>query len=125
MSASALRMRRTTADPGTLFRTGAAFESGGVIGGWLGWLLYMGLRLPGSIVLMVITMPLVVMFLIGITPSDAFSRIKGLIRRTVQANRERSAARRRQKEEEHADRLRAEQRDRMAERRRTMRETEA
>ena len=44
--------------------------------------------------------------------------------RTVQANRERSAARRRQKEEEHADRLRAEQRDRMAERRRTMRETE-
>lgn len=113
-----------TADPGTLFRTGAAFESGGVIGGWLGWLLYMGLRLPGSIVLMVITMPLVVMFLIGITPSDAFSRIKGLIRRTVQANRERSAARRRQKEEEHADRLRAEQRDRMAERRRTMRETE-
>lgn len=113
-----------TADPGTLFRTGAAFESGGVIGGWLGWLLYMGLRLPGSIVLMVITMPLVIMFLIGITPSDAFSRIKGLIRRTVQANRERSAARRRQKEEEHADRLRAEQRDRMAERRRTMRETE-
>lgn len=113
-----------TADPGTLFRTGAAFESGGVIGGWLGWLLYMGLRLPGSIVLMVITMPLVMMFLIGITPSDAFSRIKGLIRRTVQANRERSAARRRQKEEEHADRLRAEQRDRMAERRRTMRETE-
>lgn len=113
-----------TADPGTLFRTGAAFESGGVIGGWLGWLLYMGLRLPGSIVLMVITMPLVIMFLIGITPSDAFSRIKGLIRRAVQANRERSAARRRQKEEEHADRLRAEQRDRMAERRRTMRETE-
>ena len=42
----------------------------------------------------------------------------------MQANRERSAARRRQKEEEHADRLRAEQRDRMAERRRTMRETE-
>lgn len=113
-----------TADPGTLFRTGAAFESGGVIGGWLGWLLYMGLRLPGSIVLMLITMPLVIMFLIGITPSDAFSRIKGLIRRTVQANRERSAARRRQKEEEHAERLRAEQRDRMAERRRTMRETE-
>ena len=113
-----------TADPGTLFRTGAAFESGGVIGGWLGWLLYMGLRLPGSIVLMVITMPLVIMFLIGITPSDAFSRIKGLIRRAVQANLERSAARRRQKEEEHADRLRAEQRDRMAERRRTMRETE-
>lgn len=61
--------------PDELFRLGAARECGGVLGGWVGWLMYKGLRLVGSIVLMVIAMPFLVMFLIGITPAELFLKL--------------------------------------------------
>lgn len=61
--------------PNELFRLGAARECGGVLGSWIGWLMYKGLRLFGSIVLMVIAMPFLVLFLIGITPAELFLKL--------------------------------------------------
>ena len=89
-----------TAVPTVLFRTGAALKSGGVLGGWLGWLMYMGLRLPGSIVLMVIAMPLVCMFLLGVTPKDAAMKLRTLIRRAVRARRDRADTERKRRQAE-------------------------
>ncbi len=63
-----------------LFETGAVFESGGVIGGLLGHLLFWALRLPGTIVLTVITLPLIIMTLMGVTPLDVFIKIRDIIR---------------------------------------------
>lgn len=77
-----------TAKPGILFETGAAFKTGGILGGWLGWLMYKGLRLPGSIVLMVIAMPLIVMFLIGVTPMDIAEKIGKIIKERADERRE-------------------------------------
>ncbi len=62
-------------DPGYLFRTGAKLEAGGLLGGLLGFVLYLGLRLPGTIVLAIVTLPLVVMCLIGVTPVYVFSKL--------------------------------------------------
>ena len=59
-------------DVGYLFRTGYEFESGGVIGGFLGFALFWGLRLPGTVVLMVLALPLLLMCLVGVTPAVAF-----------------------------------------------------
>lgn len=95
-----------TADPAVLFRTGADFETGGVIGGWLGWLLYTGLRLPGSIVLMVIAMPLIVLSLIGITPVDAFGRIRAFLRRRSRERQALADTRREQAEQRRLERER-------------------
>lgn len=61
--------------PASLFRTGAVFESGGVIGGLVGYVLYLAIRLPGTIVLAVVSLPLILMSLLGITPGDVFGRI--------------------------------------------------
>lgn len=61
--------------PDELFRLGAARECGGVLGGWVGWLMYKGLRLVGSIVLMVIAMPFLALFLVGITPAELFLKL--------------------------------------------------
>ena len=55
-------------NPLVLYETGAIFKSGGIIGGLLGFLLNIALRVPGTIVLAVVTLPLVVMGLVGVTP---------------------------------------------------------
>lgn len=81
-----------TAQPGVLFETGADLESGGILGGWLGWLMYKGLRLPGSIVLMIIAMPLIVAFLIGKTPMDIADMIGKKIKEKADERREDRAA---------------------------------
>jgi hypothetical protein len=88
-------------DVGHLFRTGAVFESGGVIGGLAGYALYAGLKLPGTIALAVVVLPLIFMLLIGVTPAYVFGKIKTAVkvRREVAAEdreirREEKAARR-------------------------------
>ncbi len=74
-------------DPITLFETGADFHSGGVLGGLLGFALYWALRLPGTIVLAIVAIPLILMCLVGVTPVDVFGRI-------LQASRNRGKDRR-------------------------------
>ncbi len=59
-----------------LFVKGAALENGGVIGGLLGWLLYKAVRLPGTIVLTIVLLPLLIMFLVEVTPAYVFTKIK-------------------------------------------------
>ena len=88
-------------DVGHLYRTGAVFESGGVVGGLAGYALYAGLKLPGTIALAVVALPLIVMLLIGVTPAYVFGKIRTAVkvRREVAAEdrelrREEKAARR-------------------------------
>lgn len=62
-----------------LYADGAALQSGGVIGGLLGWLLYTALRLPGTIVLTVVLLPLLIMFILNMTPAYVFAKIKKMV----------------------------------------------
>ncbi len=63
-------------NPIELFKTGVTLESGGAIGGLLGFVCFKGLRLPGTIVLALITLPLVLMCLVGVTPMYVFGKIR-------------------------------------------------
>jgi hypothetical protein len=85
-----------TFDVGYLYRTGALFESGGVVGGVVGNLLYTGLRLPGTVVLSVVALPLILMLLVGVTPAYVFGKLWAAIK----AWRERSAEERESRREE-------------------------
>ena len=85
-----------TFDVTYLYRTGAAFESGGVVGGVVGNLLYTGLKLPGTIALAVVALPLIVMLLVGVTPAFVFGKLWAAIK----AWRERSAAEKEVRREE-------------------------
>ncbi len=62
-------------DPIHLFVAGVELESGGVIGGLIGFVCHLGLRLPGTVVLAVITLPLVLMCLVGVTPGYVFGKL--------------------------------------------------
>ncbi len=66
--------------PDELFETGVEFTGGGVLGGLLGFVLYWALRLPGNIVLVAVTLPLIVMCLVGTTPRAVFGWLWGKIR---------------------------------------------
>ena len=83
-------------DVGYLYRTGAVFESGGVVGGVVGNLLYTGLRLPGTVVLSVVALPLILMLLVGVTPAYVFGKLWAAFK----AWRERSAEERESRREE-------------------------
>ena len=85
-----------TFDVTYLYNTGAAFESGGVVGGVVGNLLYTGLKLPGTIALAVVTLPLIIMLLVGVTPAFVFGKLWAAIK----AWRERSAAEKEARREE-------------------------
>ena len=50
-----------TLNPIELYKQGAIYHGGGILGGLLGYLMYVGLRLPGTIVLAVLSLPLVIM----------------------------------------------------------------
>ena len=92
----------TVVNPAELFRTGADWKSGGVLGGLLGWLLYRGLRLAGTLVLMIVTLPLIIMFLVGVTPVEVFSRLWAHIRAMMAAHKEKKQLRQTEKAEEQA-----------------------
>ena len=77
-----------------LYSTGALREGGGIIGGLLGFLLYIGLRLPGTIVLAVLVFPLLIMYLVGVAPSVVFGKLGGLIKDRWQQSSEDRALRR-------------------------------
>ena len=81
-------------NPAYLFTTGAAFESGGIVGGVVGNLMYTGLKLPGSIVLTVVALPLIIMLLVGVTPAFVFGKIRSAAKAQKQKSAEKKAARR-------------------------------
>ena len=83
-------------DVGHLFRTGYYFESGGVLGGLLGYVLYLGLKLPGTVVLTVLALPLLLMCLVGVTPAYVFGKLWGWIKGRWYAAAEDRAMRRAQ-----------------------------
>ena len=81
---------------------------GGVIGGSLGWLCYLGLKPVGSIILLIPIMIVLVIFLCGLTPNNVANMIKA--RHKLNAERRREADRlRREAEAERADEYRRKQ----------------
>ncbi len=81
-----------------LYDTGALLQSGGVIGGLLGYLLYLALRLPGTIILAVLVFPLLIMYLIGVAPSVVFGKVGGAIKNQWKRSAEKRAVRRMERE---------------------------
>ncbi|MBR6782496.1 MAG: DNA translocase FtsK 4TM domain-containing protein [Clostridia bacterium] len=82
-----------------LYRTGTEFKSGGVVGGLAGWGLYAGLKLPGSIALAVVSLPLLIMLFVGVTPDYVFGKIK----KSVKEHKKKAAERVSQDGEEDYD----------------------
>lgn len=92
---------------GYLYRTGAVFESGGVVGGVVGNLLYTGLKLPGTVVLAVVTLPLILMLLVGVTPAFVFGKLWTAIKAWREKSAAEKEARREEKEAEAEDKRKA------------------
>ena len=90
---------------GKLYREGEYFRSGGIIGGYLGWLMFHGLKFAGSLVLIIVLVPLLTMFIVGVTPSYAFSLLREKFTDWREARKERLA----QRAAEEQARLEAEQ----------------
>ena len=90
---------------------GADLRGGGVIGGLLGYFLYVGLRLPGTIIIAVLTLPLLVMGLVGVTPAFVFGKLGAFIKEKWNEAAEERAIR---KEEEAAEREAEEEAERKA-----------
>ena len=82
-----------------LYRTGAEFQSGGVIGGLVGCGLYAALKFYGSIALAVVTLPLLIMLFVGVTPDYVFRKIK----KSVQEKKQKKADKAAKAEEEDYD----------------------
>ncbi len=72
-----------------LFTSGADFQCGGLIGGLIGYLLYYGLKLWGTILVSVLVFPLLIMFLVGVTPAYVGSLIKEHVKASREAKAER------------------------------------
>ncbi|MBQ9780051.1 MAG: DNA translocase FtsK [Clostridia bacterium] len=73
------------------FTSGAEFTGGGFVGGMLGFLLYHGLKVWGTILVSVLVFPLLIMFLVGVTPAYVGSLIKAQIAASREAKAERDA----------------------------------
>ena len=87
--------------PAELYRAGADFDGGGIIGGLLGYVMNLGLRLAGTIVLAILVFPLLLMCLIGVTPSYVFGKLGRLIKTQWQKSADERAMR--EEEEDEAD----------------------
>ncbi|MBE6693844.1 MAG: DNA translocase FtsK [Ruminococcaceae bacterium] len=61
-----------------LFTEGAALRCGGVIGGLVGFAAFKGLGLLFTIILAVLTLPAILMCLVGVTPAYVWNKIKAL-----------------------------------------------
>ena len=59
-----------------LYEEGAMLSGGGVIGGLLGFLFWHGLKLPGTLVVMIPVLLLMIMVLVGITPAQLVEKIR-------------------------------------------------
>ena len=89
--------------PGQLYQEGADFNGGGILGGLLGYLLYKGLKLAGTIVLAVLTLPLLLMCLIGVTPAYVFGKIGRAVKSQWQKSAEERALREAEAEDDEDD----------------------
>ena len=65
----------TRINPVKLFTLGTSYTGGGVLGGFVGFILYWTLRLPGTIVLTIVAVPLILMCLVGVTPNEVFGKL--------------------------------------------------
>ncbi len=72
-------------DIAEFFEKGAEYACGGVIGGIFGVLLYTGLKLWGTILVSVLVFPLIIMFLVGVTPAYVGQWIKKKIAEAKEA----------------------------------------
>jgi len=59
-----------TFNPIKLWQSGCALSSGGLIGGFIGQLSYLGLRFWGSLIVIIAVLSITVMFLFGMTPDN-------------------------------------------------------
>lgn len=59
-----------------LYEEGAMLSGGGVIGGLLGFLFWHGLKLPGTLVVMIPVLLLMIMVLMGVTPAQLIEKIR-------------------------------------------------
>ena len=91
-----------TVHPIELYKQGAVYHGGGIVGGLLGYLMYIGLRLPGTIVLSVLALPLIIMGLVGVTPAVVFGKLWGFIKEAWQKSSEERALRKAEEEAEEA-----------------------
>ena len=87
-------------NPVSLYKAGAKLLGGGVVGGLIGYPLYWGLHLPGTIVVAVLTLPLLVMALIGVTPAFVFGKLGAYIKLKWEEAAEERALRREEEEAE-------------------------
>jgi len=87
----------------TLFKTGATFASGGILGGYPGYLLYMGLRLPGTILVAVLVLPPLLMYLVGVSPVAVAIKIGKAMKKSIQDSAEERAVRRAERAEAKAN----------------------
>ncbi len=81
------------------FQDGAKFSCGGVVGGLLGFLFYYGLKLWGTILVSVLVFPLLIMFLVGVTPAYVGSLIKAKMAESKAASK--AAAEERAREDDY------------------------
>ena len=86
--------------PAELYKAGAEFDGGGIIGGLLGYVMNLALRLAGTIVLAILVMPLLLMCLIGVTPSYVFGKLGRLIKTQWQKAADERAMREEEEDEE-------------------------
>ncbi len=76
----------------TFYQRGARFAGGGFVGGIIGFLLYHGLKIWGTILVSVLVFPLLIMFLVGVTPAYVASLIKERVEASREAKEERELA---------------------------------
>ncbi len=86
--------------PIELYKAGAEFDGGGILGGLLGYVMNLGLKLAGTIVLAVLVLPLLLMCLIGVTPGYVFGKLGRLIKTQWQKAADERAMREEEDEEE-------------------------
>ena len=89
--------------PGYLYSTGTAFKSGGIVGGLVGCGLYAGLKVPGTIALAVVSLPLMIMLFVGVTPDYVFGKILVSAKERRAKNAEAKESRREEKKARYED----------------------
>ena len=86
--------------PVELYKAGAQFDGGGIVGGLLGYVMNLGLRLAGTIVLAILVLPLLLMCLIGVTPGYVFGKLGRLIKTQWQKSADERSMRELEEEDE-------------------------
>ncbi len=77
-------------NPVKLWQSGCVLSSGGILGGYIGNLFFLGLRFIGSLIVIIAVLAITVMFLFGMTPDNIILYIK--YRAKVRAEKKEFAA---------------------------------